>query len=132
MSVSLVEVQVAPPGRTCTSTETPYFLLYNFEVELGKETIMTEPVEVEEDVDGVPSLLKLTQVQGVYQNVMEIDPEGNITDVKMQANAGFKTGLNKLVHDLILDCIEYARSQGRKMLTEEDVPNLDHSTVDSE
>jgi len=84
--------------------------------------------DAEEAVNGVPSLLKMNQVQSVYQNAEEVDEDGNLIVLKMQASNEFKAKFNLFVRQLILDCVKNARSQGRKMLIPDDVPELEDAT----
>jgi histone H3/H4 len=80
----------------------------------------------EESATGdTPSLLKMNQVQNVYHNVEVVDEDGSIITVKMQASNEFKAKFNKFVHQLVLDCVKNARANGRKMMTPEDVPELE-------
>jgi hypothetical protein len=74
--------------------------------------------------DEVPFLFKISRFQGVYQNLEEQDEEGNIIPLKMQASKEFKTKFNELVYNLLIDCVDSARREGRKMMVPEDVPNL--------
>lgn len=71
----------------------------------------------------VPGLIKMSQLQQVYKNLWEEDDSGAPVRLKMQATTEFKEAFNKFVYMALLDCVDYARSQGRKMLTAEDVPS---------
>lgn len=71
-----------------------------------------------------PLLLKMNQLQGVYQNMTELDADGVEVELKMQASKEFKTKFNELVFNLLIDCVNNARKEGRKMLVEGDVPSL--------
>lgn len=72
----------------------------------------------------VPFLFKMSRFQGVYQNLEEQDEDGNVIPLKMQASKEFKERFNALVYDLLLDCVDSARSESRKMMIPEDVPKL--------
>ena len=71
-----------------------------------------------------PFLFKVSRFKGVYQNLEEQDEDGNIVPLKMQASKEFRTHFNEFVHCLLLDCVNNARSAGRKMMQPEDVPSL--------
>jgi len=78
----------------------------------------------ETTVDGVPVLLKMNQLQSVYQNLTEVDADGNVVPLKMQASKEFKLKFNEFVHSLLIDCVNSALAGGRKMMQPEDVPTL--------
>lgn len=78
----------------------------------------------EETDDGVKMLIKLNQLQSAYQNLTEEDEDGNIVQLKMQATKEFKLRFNEFVHSILLDCVNSARDDGRKMMLPEDVPTL--------
>jgi hypothetical protein len=79
----------------------------------------------DDDLGGIPSLLKMNQLQGVYKNLKEQDADGNLVELKMHATAEFRSKLNNLVHDLVLNCVAHARRQGRMKLIAEDVPQIE-------
>lgn len=74
---------------------------------------------------GLPLLLKMSTFQRVYQNHEEVDADGNVLHVKLQATQEFKDKFNELVHKILLDCIRVARESGRKTLWPDDVPRLE-------
>jgi len=80
--------------------------------------------DTDETTDGTPCLLKMSQVQGVYQSAEEVDEDGNLIVLKMQASNEFKAKFNSFVHQILVDCIKNARTNGRKMLIPDDVPEL--------
>lgn len=75
--------------------------------------------------DETPFLFKLSRFQGVYQNLEEQDADGNLVPLKMQASKEFKVKFNALVYQLLLDCVDNARKEERKMMVAEDVPGLE-------
>lgn len=81
--------------------------------------------------NGTPFLFKMSRLQGAYQNLEEQDEDGNIVPLKMQASKEFKDKFNKLVHGLLIDCVNNARGEGRKMMVPEDVPDLQADGPDS-
>lgn len=87
---------------------------------------MSEP---EEDGTGLPLLLKMNQLQHAYQNLTEVDEDGSVVPLKMQASTEFKLKFNEFVHSLLLDCVNHARAQGRKMMMPEDVPALEETSA---
>lgn len=74
--------------------------------------------------EATPLLLKMNQLQNVYQNLTEFDGDGVEVPLKMQASKEFKAKFNELVFTLLLDCINNARKEGRKTMSEDDVPTL--------
>lgn len=81
--------------------------------------------------DSAPFLFKMSRFQGVYQNLEEQDEDGNLVPLKMQASKEFKERFNELAYKLLLDCVNNARVQGRKMMVPEDVPDLQADGPDS-
>jgi hypothetical protein len=78
----------------------------------------------------LPILIKTAAVKDVYKNIEEEDETGTVTGVKMRASPEFIPRFNELVHSLLIDCINNARSEGRIKLIADDVPSLSGAPVE--
>jgi len=79
----------------------------------------------EEEPGGLKFLFKMNRLQDAYQDMTETDEDGNVVPLKMQASKEFKEKFNEFVHRLLVDCVNSARGEGRKMLQPKDVPELE-------
>ena len=74
--------------------------------------------------DPAPFILNLAAFQRVYQEVEETDDEGVVHVLKLQSTQAFRDKFNELTYEMLVDCINHARSEGRKTLWPEDVPRI--------
>jgi len=76
--------------------------------------------------------LNKSEFQRVYFGYEEVDKWGDISAIKMQATDTFKEKFNDMVYELLMHCIETARSRDSTCMDKEDLPELDFQPKDQD